>query len=106
VAQANKQQALVHTTDFVGLKSCEVSTTMTAENWKGAKNAIQRSLHIAPEDAQTEENALQGLKRSLVDMKRVAAELCLKRCQVALFSLSLRPRPIPPPTPACFDPCR
>ncbi len=102
MAQANKQQALVHTTDFVVHKSCEVNTTMTVENWRCAANAIQLFLHIAPEDAQTEENALQGLKRSLVDMKRVAAE----RCQVALFSLSLRPRPIPPPTPACFDPCR
>jgi hypothetical protein len=93
VAQANTRRALARTTDIVGLKSCvdEVSTAMTAENWESAANAIQRFLHVAPEDAQTEENALQSLKRSLVDLKRVAAE----RCQVASFSVSFRPRPIP-----------
>jgi hypothetical protein len=86
VAQANTRRALARTTDILGLKSCveEVSSAMSAENWEGAANAIQRFLHVAPEDAQTEENALQSLKRSLVDLKRVAAE----RCQVRVSKSS------------------
>ena len=97
VAQANTRRALARTTDILGLKSCveEVSSAMNAENWEGAANAIQRFLHVAPEDAQTEESALQSLKRSLVELKRVAVE----RCQVWNRDLRLMRRTSMPSRP-------
>jgi hypothetical protein len=55
-AQANTRKALDRTVDVVGLKSCveDVSTAMDSEEWEKAAEAIQRYLHVAPEDSVTE----------------------------------------------------
>lgn len=80
LAQANTRKALERTEDIMGLKATVdgVASAIVEEDWEKAAHSLQRYIHVAPEgtSSQTEEAALESLRKSLAWLRSIVTEKC------------------------------